>query len=243
MKKKTWISVIALIVVLLIVPVMTACGSKAEEQPQAGPEQQEEEQPASTGPELTDSQKDSLLWQISDQEIELRYQEYIPDEEFANAEFFGIDREGDEGKAYVNLVQGEYVVVDGRAYNVSGSAGEAIIRFQYTDDQPKYLETIWSADGGDHEKWMEENFPESYLKKSEQFVANNDEGENVLFLEMEKAVEEEMGVPVEKDDLLEIDDEKGTYQILKVVETGDPADDTYKFDTEVIQEGMLEDLK
>ncbi len=221
---------------------LAACGSKTEEQPAEEPVQ-EEEQPASTGPELTDEQIDSLMWQIADQEVELRYQEFIPDEGFAEAEVFGIDREGDEGSAYVNIAMGEYVVIDDIAYNVSGSSGEAIIKFEYTAQEPVFKEIIWSADGSEHEKWLEENFPEEYLKKSNDYLAENTEGKAANWIKLEEEVEKEMGVPVEQENILEIDEEKKTYQIIKTIETGDPADDTYKFDTETVKEGKLEDLK
>ena len=245
MESKMIKTIIALMMAMVMVLAMAACGQKQEEAPAEEPEQQEEQQeePASTGPELTDDQIESLLWQISDQDVELRYQEYMPDEGFAEAEIFGIDREGDEGTAYVNLFEGEYVVVDDKAYNVSASSGEAIIKFEYTDDQPKYKETIWSADGGDHDDWMKENFPPEYLKKSQDFLAQNDEGKSVLGMRNDEAASKELGVPVDDENILEIDDEKKTYQILKTIETGDPADGTYQFDTEVIKEGKLEDLK
>ena len=247
MESKVLKTIVALMMAMVMVLAMAACGQNNDEAPSEEPEQQEEqeeqEEPASTGPELTDDQIESLLWQISDQDMELRYQEYMPDEGFAEAEIFGINRDGDEGTAYVNLFEGEYVVVDDKAYNVSGASGEAIIKFEYTDDQPKYKETIWSADGGDHDKWMEENFPEEYLKKANEFLANNDEGKSVLGLKADEAAAAELGVPVDDENILEIDDEKGTYQIIKTIETGDPADGTYQFETEVVKEGKLEDLK
>lgn len=52
-----------------------------------------------------------------------------------------------------------------------------------------------------------------------------------------------MGAPVETENLLEIDKEKGTYEIIKTIETGNPADDSYKFDTETIEKGKISDLE
>lgn len=39
------------------------------------------------------------------------------------------------------------------------------------------------------------------------------------------------------------DEKKGTYEIIKTIETGNPADDSYKFDTETIEKGKISDLE
>ena len=135
----------------------------------------------------------------------------------------------------------EYVALDGKAYEMSGSYGEAILKFDYTEEGPKLTDVIWSADGGDHDEWIKENFSEEGYQNWENF-RKDDENREFIIEVIEKKAEDALGVPVEKDNLLEIDEEKGIYQIIKTIESGDTAED-YKFDTEVIKEGKLEDLK
>ena len=245
-EKKLFRILIALVMAAVIVSAAAGCqvkrGEKEAEEPE-GQEEVEEEEEEDEAAALTPDQVDALMWQISDKEVDLRFKEYVPDEGFARAEIFGIDRDGDEGTAYVNLYTGEYVVVEDNAYNVSGSQGEAIIKFKYTDDVPEFEELIWSADGEDHDQWLEENFPEEYLEKAEEYQSHNDEGISALQEEVETEVKNEMGVPVETENLLEIYDEEGTYKIVKVTESGDPGDDDYKFETETIRKGKLKDLK
>ncbi len=164
----------------------------------------------------------------------------MPDQAFANAEVFGIDRDGDSGTAYVYLNYSEYVVLKGKAYEVSGGSGEAIIRFKYAEDGPVLTEVEWSADGTDHDSWINEHFPKEYLKKDLAYDAYDMNGQNVLDKMLYDKVEQTMGVPIEHDDLLNIYSDKGTYEILKVIESGEGED--YKFDTETVEKGKLKDL-
>ena len=60
---------------------------------------------------------------------------------------------------------------------------------------------------------------------------------------LDKKAETALGVPVEQENILEIDEEKGTYQVTKITETGDPGKDDYNMETETLKEGKLEDLK
>lgn len=220
---------------------MTACGSKTEEQPVEEPAQ-EEEQDVSTGPELSEDQMDDLYQQAAEKALELSYTDYMPDQIFGTGEAFSINREGDKGRWEVYLGCDEYVALDGKAYNMSGSYGEAILEFDYTADGPKLTNLTWSADGGDHDAWIKENFTEDGYKNWETW--RKDENGNEFLQEVnQKRAEDALGVPVETENLLEIDLDAGTYEIVKTVELGNPEDDTYKFDTETIKEGKLEDLK
>ncbi len=217
---------ITLLLAVLMVFAVTACGGSGE---------------GAEASELTQDEFDSLMWQIADQEMELQYQEYMPDMRFADAEIFGIDRDGDQGTAYATLCTEEYVVLKDKAYSIAGGQGEVIIKFEYTDDQPKLTEVIWSADGEDHEGWLEENFPAAYLKKAKSYEAYDADGMSVLGARIAKTAEEELGVPVETEDLLQIDLEAGTYEVSKIIESGEG--ESYKFDTETIDSGKLSDLK
>ena len=234
MESKTLKTILALLMAAVMVLAMAACGNSGKEEAPAEPEKQEEEAPASDSAELTEEQIEALMWQVADKEVERQYVDYLPDEGFANAEIFGIDRDGDEGTAYVNIFTGEYVVFEEKAYNMSASAGEAIIKFKYTDDQPEFTELVWSADGGEHDKWLEENFPEEYLKKAKEYQANDEDGRNVLGTAQAKDVEEEMKAPVDPENMLMIDLDNGVYALQKFDDSGN---------AELIKSGSINDLK
>lgn len=187
---------------------------------------------------LSQAEYDALMKQIAEKEITLGYQGLLPDEAFAAAAIFGIDEEDGESKAYSRLYTSEFVSLKEKAYEMSGSSGEVIIYFDKSGEEPKLKKIEWSADGEDHETWMNENFPADYKKKSDDYNAATDNANNQLFEEVSKKAEESMGVPVETENLLEIDTEKGTYEIIKTIETGEPGVD-YKFETETVEEGKL----
>ncbi len=192
--------------------------------------------------ELTEDQMDALLWQISQKEMEPQYKEYIPDECFANAEVYGTERNGNEGVIYAFLNEAEYVVVKDKAYDISGGAGEVIIRFNYTDENPELTEVVWSADGEEHDSWLKENFPKEYYDAAVGFQAYDENGNSNLMKELNEIVAEEMGVPVETENILEVGEDLN-YKISKTIESGSPENGDYKFDTEVIEKGNLKDLK
>lgn len=222
---------LTLLLAVLMVFAMTACGGKSAGTGSEGAETVE----------LTQDEFDSLMWQVADQEGELQYREYMPDMRFADAEIFGVDKEGNNGTAYAMLCTDEYVVLKDKAYSIAGGQGEVIIKFEYTDEAPKLTEVIWSADGEDHDGWLEENFPAEYLKKAKRYQAYDADGNSVLDARIANAAEKELGVPVETENLLQIDLEAGTYEVSKTIESG--TGDSYKFDTEVIDSGKLADLK
>lgn len=184
--------------------------------------------------ELSETEMDSLMTQVAESDVNLGYGEYLIDEAYAVAEVFGILRDGDRGTAYVYLNEGDFVVFKGKAYNMSGSAGEVIIRFNYTDIGVTLSEVEWSADGGLHEDWMKENFPSKYLKRAKTYNPHDTNGDSILGAQLKGKAEVALGVPVESDNLLEIDTDKGTYKIIK---TTDGPDGT--LDIETIEQGKL----
>ena len=224
--------VILIAIAIVLIVAMTACQKKA----QGGGDGNQET--AKTSAELSQQDLDALMQQVADQEGQKSYEKYLPDQDFANAEVFGIDRDGDAGIAYVYLNCEEYVALKGKAYEMSGSAGEAIIRFDYTKGGPKLSKVEWSADGEEHEGWIKKNFPKEYLKQHQAYEAYDKEGRSVLSLQLQSAVEKALGVPVEQDNLLNIDTEKGTYEIEKVINS----EECDTFDTETVEKGKLSDL-
>ena len=222
-----------MLMTLVLIITMAACEGKE----QSTGEVNGAENPSA---ELSQDDLDALLQQVADNEVQKDYEKYMPDKAFANAEVFGIDRDGDSGKAYVYLNYSEYVALKGKAYEISGGSGEAIIKFNYSESGPVLNEVEWSADGDLHDGWLKENFPAEYLKKDKAFEAYDEKGRNVLAMMLQDTVEKAMGVPVEQNDLLSIDTDKETYEIIKVIESGEG--ENYKFDTETLEKGNLSDL-
>ena len=183
---------IAMILSMVMVFIVTACG---DSEPAS-------EEGDSTAAELTTDDIDALMWQIAEQEVELSYQDYLPDVGFANAEILGVDKEGVDGTAYAVLNTEEYVALNGVAYDMSGVQGPAIIRFEYTDDAPTLKEVVWAEDGEGQEAWLEENFPEEYLKALKSYEGYDENGQSLLIKALIPTVEKEMNVTVETENLL-----------------------------------------
>ena len=186
--------------------------------------------------ELSDAEIELLMEQVAESDVDTLYKDYLKDEAFAVAEVFGVTKDGDQGTAYAYLNEGDYAVLKGKAYNMSGSAGEVIIKFNCTDSGVALTEVVWSADGGMHEDWLKENYPAEFLRKANAYQPYDLIGRIKLGAKLRKKVEAALGVPVDTDNLLEIDTDKGTYTITKVT---DKANGT--IDTEIIEQGSLSD--
>lgn len=178
----------------------------------------------------------NLMKQVADSEITKTYTDYLPDETFANAEVFS----DEDGKAYVYLNTEEYVILNSKAYEMAGSTGEAIIKYTLSDEGITLDKVEWSTDGEDHDEWIEENFSKTALKEWKTYEPYDEDGFLKLHTKMIAKVEEELGVPVERENLLKIDNENGTYEIIKVTESGSPEDGNYPFGTETIEKGQLQ---
>jgi len=238
--KRSWMVLVAMMMAAVMAFCMTACGSKTEEKAEPKEEPAAEEQ-ESTGPELSGEQLDALAQQVADKVIELGYTEVMPDEAYAVLQILDIERNGDDGKAYVYIGASEYVVLKEKAYGMAGSFGEAIVTFTY-GDKPTLKDVEWSADGGDHDPWIKDNFTEKAQKADEELLKQTEEGKSPLVDDVNALAAEKLGVPVDTENLLEVDPEKGTYKISKVIESGSPEKGDYQFSTEVTEEGELSDV-
>lgn len=221
--------IITLASIILILSI-TAC---AKNEQKSG----ENETADAVATELSDAEMASLMKQVAESDVSRSYGEYLKDEAFADAEIFGVDRDGDQGTAYAYLYDGEYVVFKDKAYEMSGSAGEVIIKFTYREDDVTLSEIIWSADGDDHENWMKENFPAEALRKAKNYIAYDSNGRSLLGSKVNETVAETMGVPVETENLLMIDTDNETYELIKTIDGNDGT-----FDTETLESGNLKDL-
>ena len=188
--------------------------------------------------ELSDAELESLMEQTAKKTATLSYTDYLRDEPFAAAEVFGVQRNGDEGNAYVYLLAEEYVVVKDKAYLMSGRSGEAVITFSYEDTGVELVGVRWSEDGeGRHDYWLKKNFPHEYLDKVKEFRLVDADGNSKISEAINETAAKKLGVPVETENILTIDTEEGTYEIVKTLETEDGS-----FDTEIIDKGNLKDL-
>lgn len=195
---------------------------------------------ASDKAELSADQIKDLMKQVAEAELEQQYKDAVKaenDYRFANAEVFGIDRTGNSGKMYVYLNTGEYVNFKGKAYFMSGGSGEAIINIEY-GDKIKLNKVDWSDSGAGHDKWVKNNFPKAYYEKCQEYKSHDDNGKSNLAKAMEAEVEKAIGVPVEQSNLLTIDRDAKTYEIVQTKESGTPGTD-YKFETITIDKGKL----
>ena len=99
MTKKYRNIIIALVSIALMVSI-TACAKNEQE---SG----EQENTETVKAELSDAQLESLMKQVAESDVTKSYGDYLRDEAFfANAEVFGIDRDGDQGTAYAYLYDG-----------------------------------------------------------------------------------------------------------------------------------------
>lgn len=227
---RRWNKIILLLPVLALL-AMTACSSSGQKKSASS------YQPIS----WTQSAEDILMRQVAEHELERGYSRYLPDELVAAADIYGIDWEGEQGTAYASIQAGEFVALKGKAYAMSYEAGEVIIRFQFDGQYPKLEELEWSRDGEEHEKWMEDNYPEEYLEDYRESQKADQNGEDETDQKISETVKELMGVPVESEDLLEIDLDKESYEIIRIIE-GYDENGEYQFDFTTIDKGKLNEL-
>lgn len=227
---KRWVKRLILLCTCILLTVIPACNRTGPDGADTSGQREDWNQAA----------EDELMRQVAEQELERNYAQYLPDELFAGADIFGIDWDGDQATAYARLLTAEYVALKGKAYDMSGSYGEAILRFDYDGRQTVLKAVEWPADGMDHEKWLKENFPAEYLDKSRN-SSSDEPGENDVTRKMRKEVEERMGVPVETEDLLEINLDEETYEIVRI-EEGIDDEGEYRFDFDTVDKGSLKVL-
>ena len=213
-------SIFTVLVIIIFMTAMTSCSNSNPDK----------------AVELSDVEMESLMEQVAESDVDTLYKDYLKDEAFAVAEVFGVTKDGDQGTAYAYLNEGDYVVLKGKAYNMSGSAGEVIIKFSYTDSGITLTEVVWSADGDLHEDWLKENYPDEFLRKANAYQPYDLIGRSKLGAKLREKVKISLGVPVDTDNFLEIDTDKGTYTITKVTDNGNGT-----IDTEIIEQGSLSD--
>ena len=213
-------SIFTVLVIIIFMTAMTSCSNSNPDK----------------AVELSDVEMESLMEQVAESDVDTLYKDYLKDEAFAVAEVFGVTKDGDQGTAYAYLNEGDYVVLKGKAYNMSGSAGEVIIKFSYTDSGITLTEVVWSADGDLHEDWLKENYPAEFLRKANAYQPYDLIGRSKLGAKLREKVKISLGVPVDTDNFLEIDTDKGTYTITKITDNGNGT-----IDTEIIEQGSLSD--
>lgn len=190
--------------------------------------------PTSKGEELSEAEYATLMNQIAENDLNRNYEILLPDELFANADIFCTETKGEEKVAYALLTTGEYAVLKERAYYMSGGSGLAIINYIRDAEGVKLVNLEWSEDGEEQDKWIKNNIPEKYQDVARELLSHSEKNLNAL----DEKVEEELGTPVEKENILTIK-EDGSYKVEKTIETGSPEKGDYKFDVEVVDKGNL----
>ncbi len=228
--KHSWNKVILFLLVLLLLAI-TGCDSSG----------QTETSPSYRPISWMKSSEDILMRQVAERELERRYKRYLPDELVAAAKVYGIDWDGEQGTAYASILACEYVSLKGKAYVMASTSGEAILHFNYDGQYPKLTELEWSANGGEHNKWLEDNFPEEYLEDYKNFQQQNQTGEDEIERKIREEVKELLDAPIETEDLLEIDLDEEIYEIVRIYE-GYNDKGEYQFNFETIDKGSLKEL-
>ncbi|MBQ9359107.1 MAG: hypothetical protein IJT95_06145 [Abditibacteriota bacterium] len=228
---KALMAILCLLAVLMIACVVWYRVSNRPDPLSGGPVS-----PEPAGDKEAGFDREALLAECAGDALEGRYAEYLPEVLCAETEVFDTQKTGDEAVEYVILDTGEYVLFKDRLYLMSGGSGEAIIRYSLPDGRLKEVE--WSEDGAGHEKWVREHFTAKALQARNAYLKGEDSGRTRLGRKLDAKAEKLLGAPVETENLLNIDTDKGTYELIETLESGDTPD-TYKFDTRVLEEGTL----
>lgn len=244
MKRKIWL---CLVLGIYSLTILGGCAKTKENKKEISDQNTEKtkknENKQELNPIFHESQETKeIMKQVAQKDIQNDYAKFLIDKPFAAASVFDLEKNGNKRKAYVWLQTGEYVIFKDKAYRMSGGAGYAIVEYTKTGENVKLDRYIWAEDG-DTGKWMKKNFS----KKAAETVENDfklDEITNKKILIMiDGKAEAELNVPVENDNILEIDRESGTYELTKIIEEGKPEDDNDIFETQVIDKGKLEKIK
>ncbi len=214
--------------------------TKTEEAATPETEEAETETPAEESAELTEAQIEALMDQVAEKVGGYYYKDVLPDAEVAVAKILGTESDGDQFKAYALLNVGEYVTLKEKAYNMSGSFGACILHYEFKDGEPSLMEVEWSADGSDHDQWMKDHFPQECLDALSDSALLDADGNSILLGALDEKASKALGVAIESENQLHVDVDAGTYEIVKITESGEGEE--YSFDTETIDAGKLEDL-
>ena len=187
----------------------TAYAEPGPDNTEAVKDSRSEGQVSESGKQVT---LESLCGQCADKTLKAGYSKYLPDKVFAELLFFGVENKGTQASADVWLDTGEYVVFRGKAYAMSGFAGEAVIT--YTLPEGELLKIELSEDGEGRDKWVAEHFSKDGLMSRKNLMSRvsydfKEDFRNKLIDKAEKA----FGVPAEREKRLRIDPAKGTWEI------------------------------
>jgi len=183
---------------------------------------------------ISPEQKSSLMQQyVADNE--LSYEKFMPDKWFAACHIYGAKKKGGELLVYAHVTDLEFVVLNGKAYDVSGSSAPCVMHTRVDGDKLKLVSTEYPEDGEYYLESIRKMFPLRYYLKYavRESITPIDLGE-----ELRDKVRREWDVEV-SDNLLFIDDESNTYEIIKTYDDMDENGE-YSFETETIEEGVLE---
>lgn len=183
---------------------------------------------------ISPEQKTSLMEQYV-VDNELSYEKFMPDKWFAACHIYGAQKKGDELLVYAYVTDLEYVVLNGEAYDVSGSSMPCVMHARPDGDKLKLVSVEQPEDGEYYLESIRQMFPLRYYLK---YAVRESTTPVDLGREIRDKVRREWDVEV-SDNLLVIDDEKNTYEIVKTIDGVDEKGD-YTFETETLEKGVLE---
>ena len=162
---------------------------------------------------LTDVQIESLCEQLA--EVDDYYAELVPTKAAASIHVYGVERDGDMGNVYCYESDGTYVMVNNKAYQISGGNGPEILSIKFEDDEVLLLDRLGSV------STLEtlEKFPLKYRLMDWFYVADTSDGYCKLSLDEAEKIEEVWNVKAMLEYTIDID-EDGTYKVWDWVEDG-----------------------
>jgi len=120
---------------------------------------------------------------------------------------------------------------------------DAILKYDFDGDDIILTDIEWSPDGEEYDDWLKERFPEECLEKQRTYQYCDEKGHDLLAIGLEDQIRDVMGVPVDRENTLEIDTAKGTYSIYRNFETViDEESDEVQIGSETLEEGRLADV-
>ena len=175
--------------------------------------------------------------QIAEKALDNRYLEYFPGRALAEMVVFDcVRKNAGEVSACVLVDAEEFVNLQKRLYSMSGITAEAVIT--YTLPDKRLTEIEFSEDGAGREKWVREHFTGKALRARKEYISGSGDIKGDIREKLWSKAEKTLGCPVETEEQLNVDMDKGTWEIVKTIRIGDAAG-TGRFEPWVLDKGTL----
>ncbi len=178
---------------------------------------------------------DYVLEQCAEKEMKEKYSLFLPDRLVANTKAFGSKLTQktpfvERYSVFVLLDLQEYVVFKAKACPMSHRQGEAIIDYEVRRSGSVLKGIEWCPEGKEPETWLRERFPESNpgdISRYERLLRQGKE--EPLARQTDRVARELLGVPVERERALTINQQNGDYELSE----------TTGAETKIVEKGVL----